>query len=293
MNLVPIDIENLVIDDYNIRKAISVGDVKPMVNSIKEQGILQNLIVRPARDLGENMYSIICGSRRYHAAIRAGLEELPCKIIDVDDLTAMGISLQENEGRLAVPAWRTIDWIGVMALKIKNEKKIRNRKRIIDELVLKSTLSRPTIKKYLKIDKLPQRVKMLLKPHDERSLEENETIKKYIPYDYIKPELTIGIAELIANNLSRFPEEQVFMQSLELSDYSYNKAKEIIDVLKKNPEKSIEEIIGLIVSDSNTRVKTITFEKFLYKRLEDMTVKRKKKLDELIIDLIKEGLKYY
>ena len=293
MKIVLIDIDNLVVDDFNIRKTISAGDVNPMVKSIKEQGIIQNLVVRPAKDFGENMYSIICGSRRYRAAIKADLEELPCKLINVDDITAMGISLQENEGRLDIPPWRTIDWIGEMADKIKVKKKIRNGKRLIDELVRKSMSSRQTVNKYLKINKLPQKVKMLLKPHDERRLEENEMIKKYIPYGYIKPELTIGVAELIANNLSRLPEEQLFVHSLELSDYSYNKAKEIIDVLKKNPNKSIEEINELIVSDSNTRVKTITFEKNLYEKLKDMTVKRKKKLDELIIALIKEGLKYY
>lgn len=293
LNLIYIDIDDLDIDDFNIRKAISVDDVQPMVKSVKEQGIIQNLIVRPARYLGENKYSIICGSRRYQAAIKADFKKLPCKILDVDDITAMGISLIENEGRVNIPTWRTIEWIGEMARKIESQEKIRDKAKIVEKLAEKSAYTSQTIKRYLKIDKLYPKVKILLKPHEERTLEEKEIIKKYIPYDYKKVELSIGVAELIIRNLMILSEEQLFIHSLRLSEYSYEKANEIIKELKKNPKKSIDEIEELIISDSNTRVKTIAFKRDLYEKLENMTVRRKKKLDKLIIDLIEEGLKYY
>jgi len=176
LNLIVIDIDDLVIDNFNIRKKISVDDVQPMVKSVKEQGIIQNLIVRPARHLGENKYSIICGSRRYQAAIKADFKKLPCKILDVDDITAMGLSLIENEGRVNIPTWRTIEWIGEMARKIESQEKIRDKAKIVKKLAEKSAYTSQTIKRYLKIDKLYPKVKILLKPHEERTLEEKEII---------------------------------------------------------------------------------------------------------------------
>ncbi len=238
-------------------------------------------------------YGIICGSRRYLASVKAGLKKILCRIIDVDDITAMGVSLTENEGRTDIPPWRTIEWVGRMKNKIRNEKGIRKNAKIRKILSEKSALSIGTIKKYLKIYGLPSKVKILLKKKEERTLKENEMIKKYVPYGYKKNELKVGIAELIADNLMEFEDEILFIHSIKLTEYLYEIAKEIIYKLKDDPEKSIDEIYEMVIKTSGFRERTIKLEKNLLKQIENLALKRKIFLDELIILLIKKGIKHF
>jgi ParB family chromosome partitioning protein len=63
-----------------------------LVSSIKEKGVLEPVLVRPT---GEK-YQIIAGERRYRASVEAGLSQIPCVEIDVDDRGVLEISLIEN-----------------------------------------------------------------------------------------------------------------------------------------------------------------------------------------------------
>jgi len=69
-----------------------LGDIEDLADSIKSKGILEPIIVRPKGD----EYEIISGERRYRAAIKAGLKEVPCIEMDVDDKESLEISLIEN-----------------------------------------------------------------------------------------------------------------------------------------------------------------------------------------------------
>jgi ParB family chromosome partitioning protein len=69
-----------------------MGDLSELTASIREKGILEPLIVRRQ---GSN-YQIISGERRYQAAIRAKLTEIPCVERDVDDRETVEIALVEN-----------------------------------------------------------------------------------------------------------------------------------------------------------------------------------------------------
>lgn len=69
-----------------------LGDLSDLIQSIKEKGVLEPIIIRPKG----NYYEIIAGERRYTAAQKAGLTELPCIEMDVDDNEAMEIALIEN-----------------------------------------------------------------------------------------------------------------------------------------------------------------------------------------------------
>jgi ParB family chromosome partitioning protein len=61
--------------------------------SIREHGVLQPILVRP---LGENRYQLIAGERRWRAAREAGLETIAALVEDIDDDTALEISIIEN-----------------------------------------------------------------------------------------------------------------------------------------------------------------------------------------------------
>lgn len=68
--------------------------------SVREQGILQPLLLRPARG---GTYELIAGERRFHAAGFAGLKEVPVHIRELDDEQARLAALTENGQRTAVP----------------------------------------------------------------------------------------------------------------------------------------------------------------------------------------------
>lgn len=293
--IMDIDIEDLFIDECNIRKEIQQQSHEDLdlVKSIKKFGVLQNLIVRPYNIEGKTKYGIVCGSRRYTAAVKARVNEIQCRVLELDDISAMGLSFTENENRRDIPRWRVIDWIFKMNDKI--SKKVSQSK-MLKALIKNSALSTRTVKRYLKIGGLPSKVKILLKKHDERTENEKDILKKYIPYGYIKCELTIGIADLIAEYLINLPEELLFEHTIDLLKYpiTTNGAGEIIKHLKDNPERSVEEIINTIIKESSKfRTLTLKLDKSLYNRLEELCVERKIKLLDLILNLIKEGLKTY
>lgn len=67
--------------------------LEELAESIKEQGIMQPIVVRPA---GQNRYEIIAGERRWRAAQLAGLADVPALIRDVPDEAAIAMALIEN-----------------------------------------------------------------------------------------------------------------------------------------------------------------------------------------------------
>lgn len=69
-----------------------MGDLSDLAASIQEKGILEPLIVRKH----EGGYQIISGERRYQAAMKVGLSELPCVERDVDDSETLELALIEN-----------------------------------------------------------------------------------------------------------------------------------------------------------------------------------------------------
>ena len=77
---------------YQPRREIDPETLEELANSIRTQGIIQPLIVRPI----ESGYEIIAGERRWRAAQIAGLTEVPVVIRDIPDETAIAIALIEN-----------------------------------------------------------------------------------------------------------------------------------------------------------------------------------------------------
>ena len=86
-------IEQLHPGKYQPRKDMSVDALNDLSNSIKSQGIIQRIIVRP---ISEHSYEIIAGERRWRAAQLAELDLVPCIIKDVPDESAVAIALIEN-----------------------------------------------------------------------------------------------------------------------------------------------------------------------------------------------------
>lgn len=78
---------------YQPRKDMSPEALEDLAASIRTQGIIQPIVVRP---VGEDSYEIIAGERRWRAAQLARLDTVPCLIKDVPDEAAVAIALIEN-----------------------------------------------------------------------------------------------------------------------------------------------------------------------------------------------------
>ncbi len=84
--------ERLQANPFQPRHGYEIAALDELAESIRQQGILQPLLVRPA---GDN-YQIILGERRWRAAQQAGLETVPCIVQEVDDRQALEMALIEN-----------------------------------------------------------------------------------------------------------------------------------------------------------------------------------------------------
>ncbi|ALK95116.1 chromosome partitioning protein ParB [Massilia sp. WF1] len=81
---------------YQPRTRMDDGSLSELAASIKSQGIMQPVLVRPISPAGEVAYEIIAGERRFRAAQLAGLEEIPVLVREVDDQNAAAMALIEN-----------------------------------------------------------------------------------------------------------------------------------------------------------------------------------------------------
>ena len=83
---------------YQPRKDFDKENLQDLTNSIKERGVIQPIIVRKSSS-GDSKYEIIAGERRWLAASKAGLHEIPVVITDVDDLKSLEFAIVENVQR--------------------------------------------------------------------------------------------------------------------------------------------------------------------------------------------------
>ena len=93
-----VSIKDLTRNKFQPRKYFSKDNLEDLTNSIKEQGIIQPIVVRPNK-FEEGKYEIIAGERRWLASQNAGLHEVPVVILNVDDVKSLEIAIIENVQR--------------------------------------------------------------------------------------------------------------------------------------------------------------------------------------------------
>jgi ParB family chromosome partitioning protein len=98
INVNKLSISDLVSNKFQPRKTFDEENLQDLTNSIKERGIIQPIIVRKSSD-DNSKYEIIAGERRWLAAQKAGLHEVPVVITDVDDLKSLEFAIVENVQR--------------------------------------------------------------------------------------------------------------------------------------------------------------------------------------------------
>ena len=82
----------------NPRRTFANAELDELVASLRERGIIQPIVVRPLRGVADG-YEIIAGERRWRAAQRAGLHEVPVVVIEATDAEALQLAIIENVQR--------------------------------------------------------------------------------------------------------------------------------------------------------------------------------------------------
>ena len=90
-----VSISDLSRNPYQPRQYFSEEKLEELANSIKKNGIIQPIAVRPNKSKS-GKYEIVAGERRWIAAQRAGLHEIPVRILDLSDVESLEVAIVEN-----------------------------------------------------------------------------------------------------------------------------------------------------------------------------------------------------
>jgi len=88
-------ISDLSRNPYQPRQNFKEEKLEELANSIRKNGIIQPIAVRPSKS-NSNKYEIVAGERRWLAAQRAGLHEIPITILDLSDVESLEVAIVEN-----------------------------------------------------------------------------------------------------------------------------------------------------------------------------------------------------
>jgi len=237
------------------RKNFSKETLNELAASIKDRGVLQPIIVRPAKNK-DNEWEIIAGERRWKAAQLAGFHEVPVSIKDIKDEDVAIIALIENIQRENLsPIEEALGY-----------KRLMNKFSITqEELGLKMRRSRAYITNFIRLLSLPEEVQKLL-------------AEKLISVGQVRPIIgnknSIELAHIIVKEkLSARQVEQL----VKAKEGRTKTIRNIVDVNIRKLEQELEEIIGLktVIRDKSGKGQII----FNYKNLEqlDLVIKKIKK----------------
>ena len=98
INTNKVSIKDIYRNKLQPRKYFDKASLEELSNSIKEQGVIQPIVVRPDKS-AEGKYEIVAGERRWLASQNAGLHEVPVVILNIDDVKSLEFAIVENVQR--------------------------------------------------------------------------------------------------------------------------------------------------------------------------------------------------
>ena len=140
--------------DPNPRQARSeLGNLDELISSIREKGILEPILVRPI----EGRYEIIAGERRFMASKKAGIVDIPCIEMNVEDNEAMELTLIENLQRKDLDVFEEAEGLKSLA---------ENYGYNHHQISKKIGKARSTVTEILNIAKIPKDIREFCKEND-------------------------------------------------------------------------------------------------------------------------------
>ena len=224
-------IKDIVRNKFQPRKNFSKENLEELANSIKEQGIIQPIVVREDKSQ-EGKFEIVAGERRWLASQNAGLHEVPVVVIKADDVKSLEIAIIEN----------------VQRQNLNSIEEARGYKRLVDEFQYDQEKlsrfigkSRSYIANSLRLLSLPQDVLLMLEKGDLTAGHARSLIGVHdagrIANKIVQNNLSVRQTESLTRKFKN--------QKLKLI---HKKDSNILDL-----QKSLEEKTGLDVSINNKK----------------------------------------
>ena len=246
-NINKLSISDLVSNKFQPRKNFDEENLNDLINSIQARGIIQPIIVRKSND-HKSKYEIIAGERRWLAAQKAGLHEVPVVITEADDLKSLEFAIVENIQRHDLNAIE----------------EAKGYQRLIDEFLYDQERvakfigkSRSHITNCLRLLTLPDQILKLIK--DEKLSPGHAKI-------LVGLENAVFVANKIIEKKLSVRQTEKFVKIFKVNKQSYKKSK---DINIQSLENLIVEKVGLNVSIKNKKNNngSITFE---YKGIDQL-----------------------
>lgn len=127
---------------------VEIGDLTELSSSIKQNGVLEPLLLKPN---GDGTWMIIAGERRWRAATLAGLDEVPCIELDIDEKSIAEIALIENLQRKDLTVWEEADGLAFLSQRFGYTH---------EEISKKIGKSRTTVTESMAIAGLPESIRL-------------------------------------------------------------------------------------------------------------------------------------
>jgi ParB family chromosome partitioning protein len=127
---------------------VEIGDLTELTSSVKQKGVLEPLLVKPNHN---GTWMIIAGERRWRAANLAGLSEVPCIELDLDEQSIAEIALIENMQRKDLTIWEEADGLAYLSERFGYKH---------EEIAKKISKSRTTVTESLTIANLPDDIRL-------------------------------------------------------------------------------------------------------------------------------------
>jgi len=223
-------VDDIAIDTTQARRGSWDDDKKDktLIDSIKGIGLIYDIIVRPTNSekyggKTDKPYALIAGSRRLNALIRAGISDIPCKIMDLTDTEAIAMSFSENIGRKDLSEHQKmitiLTWIDLL-LKTKyteGEEQEKKRKAILEIADIAFGGKTYLIYDALQVERLPKELQILIKKPEERTEAEKLVLEEYnIKPDFKMNFQTLGIIENIFESLGEIESLQKIEKIFEI-----------------------------------------------------------------------------
>tara|TARA_B100001027_G_C16257895_1_gene327874 strand:+ start:135 stop:992 length:858 start_codon:yes stop_codon:yes gene_type:complete len=225
-----ISISDLSRNPYQPRQSFSEEKLEELANSIRKNGIIQPIAVRPNKS-GEGKYEIVAGERRWLAAQRAGLHEIPVTILDLSDVESLEVAIVENIQR---------DDLNPI-------EEARGYKRLNDEF----NYDHESISKLMSKSRshISNTLRLLSLPSDVIAMLEEGTLTS----GQARPLIGISNASSIAEEIVSKNYSARKVEYLTRNKKSNNNKEKTIDANILKTQERIEKILGLKVNISNKK----------------------------------------
>ena len=240
-------VSDLVPNKYQPRKVFDEDTLEDLTNSIKERGVIQPIIVRKSNE-NNLKYEIIAGERRWLAAQKAGLHNVPVVITEADDLKSLEFAIVEN----------------VQRHDLNSLEEAQGYKRLIDEF----SYDQEKVSKFIGKSRshITNSLRLLTLPNDVMLLIEKQKLSPGHAKILVGLENASFVANKIVEKKLSVRQAESFVKIFKTKK---NKLKDKKDPNIRELENSLSDKIGLSVAIKNNKQNKGTIS-FSYKEIDQL-----------------------